>query len=194
MHQLPAPEENAMNVDPQIRTERDELLAFVAEQIQALRNAASGLSESQARETPTRSALSIGGLLKHAVYVFDSAQHRLDHPDGRLSPEDYERLLPAFEASFALTEDESLDGMLAEFDRKATGYLATLAGLDPDAEINEPAAPWFGRPDPTPVRTRFYLLHQIEELARHAGHADIVREQLDGATSYELVPDAAQAG
>lgn len=182
-----------MNVDPQIRTERDELVAYVAEQIQALRNTANDLTEEQARETPTRSALSIGGLLKHAVYVFDGAQRRLDNPDGRLSPEDYERLLPAFDASFALADHESLAGMLAEFDRKAAGYLQTLAGLDPDATINEPAAPWFGRPDPTPVRTRFYLLHQIEELARHAGHADIIREQLDGATSYDLVAQASQA-
>ncbi|MFE6956401.1 DUF664 domain-containing protein [Streptomyces sp. NPDC057696] len=34
---------------------------------------------------------------------------------------------------------------------------------------------------------RWLLLHLIREAARHAGHADIIRESLDGKTAYELV-------
>ncbi|HEU5485376.1 MAG TPA: DUF664 domain-containing protein, partial [Microlunatus sp.] len=47
-----------------------------------------------------------------------------------------------------------------------------------------PPAPWHGMPEPQPAKLRYLLVHQIEETARHAGHADILREQLDG----ELVP------
>ena len=34
---------------------------------------------------------------------------------------------------------------------------------------------------------RWVVLHLIEEIGRHAGHADIVRESIDGATMYELM-------
>ncbi len=34
---------------------------------------------------------------------------------------------------------------------------------------------------------RFALVHHVEELARHAGHADIIREQIDGATAASLL-------
>lgn len=73
------------------------------------------------------------------------------------------------------------------YDRAASAYLEALAAMDPDQEVLEPAAPWFGRMAAVPIRARFYLLHQIEELARHAGHADIIREQLDGKSTFELM-------
>jgi hypothetical protein len=44
-----------------------------------------------------------------------------------------------------------------------------------------PPAPWHGIFDARPIHARYYLLHLVEEFARHAGHADIIREQLDGA-------------
>jgi len=47
-------------------------------------------------------------------------------------------------------------------------------------------APWFPR-DVSHWSVRWVALHLVEELARHAGHADIVREAVDGATMYELV-------
>ena len=49
--------------------------------------------------------------------------------------------------------------------------------------------PWF--PDDVDAwSVRWVLLHLIEEIARHAGHADIVREAIDGATMYELMAAA----
>jgi Protein of unknown function (DUF664) len=169
-----------MQLEPKIRDERDELLAYIGEQIDALRDAANGLTEEQARLTPTASALSIGGLLKHAVFIFGGPRQRAANPSGRMSQEDFERLMPIFQAGFVLTEEETLAAMLEAYDAAAEDYLAALGELDPDQEVLEPAAPWFGRMDPSPTRARFYLLHQIEELARHAGHADIIREQIDG--------------
>jgi hypothetical protein len=58
--------------------------------------------------------------------------------------------------------------------------------MDPGADALEAPAPWFGRMEPTPVTKRMLALHQIEEFARHAGHADLVREQLDGALAGQL--------
>lgn len=48
-------------------------------------------------------------------------------------------------------------------------------------------APWYGRLEPESIRLRYLVVHQVEELARHAGHADIIREQLDGSLVPALV-------
>ncbi|WP_018157404.1 DUF664 domain-containing protein [Demetria terragena] len=176
-----------MLTEPTIRTEREEILAYITEQTQALRAAASGLTEDQARETPTASALSIGGLLKHVTFVFSGPAQRAANPTGAMTQEEYERLLPMFENGFRLLESESFAATLEAYDAAAERYLSAIAQMDPDEEVLEPAAPWFGRMEAVPIRARFYLLHQIEELARHAGHADIIREQLDGKTTFELM-------
>jgi len=54
------------------------------------------------------------------------------------------------------------------------------AATDPTVATIEPPAPWDGIYDARPANARYYLVHQIEEFARHAGHADIIREQIDG--------------
>ena len=52
-----------------------------------------------------------------------------------------------------------------------------------------PDQPWFPK-DLDGWSVRWVLLHLIEEIARHAGHADIIRESLDGATGIELLAGA----
>ena len=73
-----------------------------------------------------------------------------------------------------------------EFDRAAAEFVADVRRTDPGAETVEPPAPWDNRPDPAPAYERFQMVHAIEELARHAGHADIIREQIDGAQAMSL--------
>jgi hypothetical protein len=92
-----------------------------------------------------------------------------------------------FLGSFALTEDETLESALADFDRARDSYLAELRETDPGADVVAPPAPWDGRFEPTDSVQRFHLVHHIEEFARHAGHADIIREQLDGASAASLL-------
>ena len=77
--------------------------------------------------------------------------------------------------------------MLAQLDEIRPRYLAALAGSDPDADFLEPAAPWLGIAEPRPTKLRSAIGHQIEELARHAGHIDIIREQIDGLSVQALV-------
>ena len=65
-----------------------------------------------------------------------------------------------------------------------------MAALDDLGDkVQLPAAPWYPH-DPEGFSARWILLHVLEELARHAGHADIIREHIDGATMYELMAGA----
>ncbi|MCB0975951.1 MAG: DUF664 domain-containing protein [Acidimicrobiales bacterium] len=89
--------------------------------------------------------------------------------------------------SFALTDEETAESVLADFDETRAEYLSLIAALDPDADVIEPPQPWDGIFDARPAKARYYLIHQIEEMARHAGHADIIREQIDGALVPHLV-------
>jgi hypothetical protein len=97
----------------------------------------------------------------------------------------------AYLAGFALTDDERAVDTLAAFDAARTPYLEAVAATDPDERVTEPPAPWDGIYDSRPANARFYLVHQVEEMARHAGHADILREQIDGMAVPALVLSAA---
>ncbi|MCW2819584.1 MAG: hypothetical protein JWR42_2371 [Marmoricola sp.] len=165
---------------PGLHTEGETLAGYLADQLQALRTSAHGLTDDQARATPTRSALSIGGLVKHATYVLGGRERR--RAGQEITPETQ----ALFTGSFTLTEDETLAGVLEAYDAAVADYLAEVRSVDPAAESIEPAAPWHGIDHPTPVHERHVLVHHVEELARHAGHADIIREQLDGATALSL--------
>ena len=166
--------------EPGKYTESEALVGYLDQQLTAVRAAAYGLTEQQAREAPCRSALSIGGLVKHATYVMN----------GRVAPSDSsldEAGVARFMGSFALSDDETLAGALAEFDRVRALYLADLRATDPGADMIAPPAPWDGLYTPTDSVQRFALIHHVEELARHAGHADIIREELDGAAAASLL-------
>ncbi|WP_152353809.1 DinB family protein [Brachybacterium subflavum] len=161
-------------------TEVDGLVGYIDSQLDALRASLHGLTEEQAHATPCRSALSVGALVKHAIYVMRGASGRLT-AGPRLDPltqEGYEK----FADSTVLGEDESAAALLPVFDAVRENYLAALRATDPEAPSQEAPAPWFGITEPTPILQRYYLVHQVEELARHAGHAEIIREQIDGVT------------
>lgn len=168
---------------PGKHSEAETFLGYLEQQLDSIRAAAYGLTEAQARETPCRSALSIGGLVKHATYVLQGEQRRRANPDAPLD----ETAVALFMGSFALTEDETLAGALEAFDAAREQYLADVRDMDPDDTMSEPPAPWDGRFTPTESVRRFQLMHHVEEFARHAGHADIIREQLDGADAASLL-------
>jgi hypothetical protein len=167
------------------------LVRYVDQQLDAVRAAAIGLTDEQARQRPCRSALSIGGLVKHVTYVMRGATARLSGDGGAPARID-EDAYAAYAASFALADGETAAGAVAAFDGARVAYLAAIAGTDPGSSSNEPPAPWFGIFEARPSHARYYLVHQVEELARHAGHADIIREQIDGVAVPAIV--ASQAG
>ena len=164
-------------------SESQVLVGYLEQQLAALRAAAYGLTEQQARATPCRSALSIGGLIKHATYVLGGRER-----DRATSGAVLDRAAFAlYLGSFALGDGETLDGALDDFDRAREVYIADVRSTDPAADMTAPPAPWDGIDTPTDSVQRFALVHHIEEFARHAGHADIIREQIDGANANSLL-------
>lgn len=169
--------------EPAIDDEITGLVGYLEQQLDALRASAFGLTEAQSRETPCRSALSIAGLIKHATHGMRGAVARLNETIAAGGGD----AIAAYMASFAPAADESTASLIADFDAARDEYVAAFRAADPDAEAIEPPAPWHGRFDERPIRLRYFLTHQIEEMARHAGHADIIREQLDGVSVPALV-------
>lgn len=166
------------------------LVRYLEEQLAAIRAAAIGLTEEQVRSRPCRSALSIGGLIKHVTHGMRGATDRLTGGGARRVID--EDAIAAYQAGFALADDETAVGALAAFDEARVAYLAAVAATDPAGPTLEPPAPWHGIHEPRAALARYYLVHQVEEMARHAGHADIIREQLDGMAVPAIV--LSQAG
>ena len=162
--------------------ESDVLVSCIEQQLAAVRAAAYGLTEQQARETPCRSALSIGGLVKHATYVMRGRERYKADPGAMPDAAG----ITLFMSSFALGDGETLAGALEAFDEARTAYLADVRATDPGADMIAPPAPWDGVYTPTDSVQRVALVHHVEEFARHAGHADIIREQIDGASAAPL--------
>jgi Protein of unknown function (DUF664) len=90
-----------------------------------------------------------------------------------------------YESNFRFGPDETLDGVLAGYDevtRRTEAVIAEIPDLGQAVPVPQ-GVPWF--PDDVDAwSVRWVLLHLIEETARHAGHADMVRESLDGATAF----------
>ncbi|MPY93345.1 MAG: DUF664 domain-containing protein [Acidimicrobiia bacterium] len=164
--------------------ERELLLAYIAQQRDGVRFAAFGLTDEQARLTPSASSLSIGGLVKHVAAMERSW---VDTVLQRQAPP-VEQAEDGYEAGFRLGPDETLAGALAELDAVARETEEVIGGIDDlgQAVPVPKGVPWFPQ-DVEAWSVRWVLLHLVEEVGRHAGHADIVRESIDGATMYELL-------
>jgi uncharacterized damage-inducible protein DinB len=167
---------------PSTDTETEALLAYLVQQRDGLTYAAFGLTEQQLRAKPTRSALSVGGLMKHAALT-ERGWVAILQGESRMGED-------AYLDSFALGQDDSVDSLRALLDAVGDETAAAVAGLDNlDVRVQLPDAPWYPK-NSEGYQARWILLHLIEELARHAGHADIIREHIDGATMYELMAGA----
>jgi uncharacterized damage-inducible protein DinB len=169
---------------PPVSDERSGLLAYLAQQRDGIRVAAFGLTDEEARRTPTVGTLSIGGLVKHVTAMergwMDTMLQRT-----RSAEEE-----AAYDRGFTMGEDETLDDLLADLEAAGRETEAIVAGIaDLGQAVPVPDAPWFPK-DVEAWSVRWVLLHLIEEVARHAGHADIVRESIDGATCFELLAAA----
>ena len=165
-----------------ITGERADLLDLLAGARRFLRYTTRDLDDEQARARTTASELTLGGLVKHVTAVERNWASFITHgpsvaPDfTQMTEADY----AAWADGFRLLPEETLAGVLAEYEQVAARtdeLVSTLPDLDvshplPPAPWNAPDARWSAR------RT---LLHIAAETAQHAGHADIIRESLDGA-------------
>ena len=162
--------------------ERADLLAMLGKARHFLRYTTRDLDDEQARQRTTVSELTIGGLIKHVTAVERNWSNFIVHgpsiaPDfANMTEADY----TAWSEGFRLLPGETLAGVLAEYEDVAKDtdeLLSTLPDLDADHPL--PPAPW--NPPGERWSARRTLLHIATETAQHAGHADIIRESLDGA-------------
>jgi hypothetical protein len=171
----------ALHVPP-VATETDAIAAFLAQQQDAFRALLHGLTPAQAAVAPSASSLSLGGLVRHATVTqrgwLDSAESAPGTPEPRS--------VDAYLDGFRFDPDGSLADLVAEFDEVSAAVLDAVRRLDLDTPVPVPDAPWFPK-DVAAWSVRWVWWHLMEELARHAGHGDIIRETLDGATMYALV-------
>jgi uncharacterized damage-inducible protein DinB len=166
-----------------IENEREGLLAFLAQARYTLKLTAYGLTDEQLRAAPSASPLSVGGLIKHCA---STEENWLATIRNEPQTADYE----AYARNFALAEGESIDEVFARYDRVAAETEKTVAETDLGHRIPvDQSVPW-NRKDLTHYTVRWILLHLIQETARHTGHADIVRETIDGGTAYPLLAAA----
>jgi hypothetical protein len=172
-----------------VADERSALREFLAFHQSAFFAVSYGLTDEQARSRPTVSALSIGGLVKHATGVQRNWMARVaaapDAPPKDTRP--FGEIAKEFADQHVMGPDETLAGLLGAYETQNAKSLRLVDTADLDAAVPVPQdIPWF--PENLGAwSVRWVILHVINELARHAGHADIIRESIDGATMYELI-------
>ena len=150
--------------------EREQLVTFLDNFRAVFRAKVIGLSEADARYSPVPTGTSVGGLLKHLRYVeqawFEGViEGRTDLP-------------PRPEREFVPAPEDTVASLLAEYDAQCeTSRKIAAAHELTDTGTHRLAGE---------VTLRWVYLHMIQETARHAGHADIIREQIDGMTGPDI--------
>jgi uncharacterized damage-inducible protein DinB len=160
----------------ELTRERADLLESLARHRYFLRFTVSDLTDEQATLRPTASALCLGGLIKH---VAETEKMWLDFAvgggqamaGGGNSEVDWN-------SRFDMAPGDTLAGVLEHYDEVARRTDELVATMDLDADHALPEAPWFEPGARWSVRR--VVLHVIAETSQHAGHADIIRETLDG--------------
>ena len=152
--------------------ERELLAAFLDQQRDAVVWKLDGLDEDKARQRMRRDGLHLLGLAKHLAaaewYWLSEVFGRPAEPQPLSATDDAE-----------LEPDDTIDSVLGYYARARAASDEAMGEVDLDAT----ATTWLG----DVVSFRWAILHVIEETARHAGHADLIREHIDGTTGH--LPD-----
>ena len=157
-----------------VAEERTTLEAFLDFYRDAVKAKVRGLSEEDARRALVPSATTLAGLIKHLRRVEASwFQHRLD----RIPLADVPALRnwdSDIENDFQVEPGETVEELMAKYDEQCAVSRETAARYSLEETIQHPVG--------GELSLRWIYVHMIEETARHAGHADILREQIDGST------------
>ncbi|MGH9274882.1 MAG: DinB family protein [Acidimicrobiales bacterium] len=161
--------------------ERADLLETLGKHRQLFRFTVEGLTDEQAALTPTASELCVGGLIKHVAFVESGWVDFIEQGTSALEGGGEGDYLEHTN-SFRMLPGETLAGILEQYDKVAARtdeLVRTLPDLNASHAL--PAAPWF---EPgARWSARRALVHIVAETAQHAGHADILRETIDGQKS-----------
>ncbi len=154
---------------PLAAPEKETLQAFLDYQRATLLQKVSGVSDEDLRRKPTVSSLSLLGLVKHLAYVERSwfqvvfLNRELSVPWAKEDPD----------ADLRIEPNETTASVLAFFQEA----VAESAKIVAESSLDDKAQKSGDHPT-----MRWILVHMIEETARHVGHADIIREAIDGVT------------
>lgn len=156
------------------------LLEALVERRRFLCYTVQNLSAQQVVARPTASALTLAGLVKH-VSETEARWLRfvVEGTSAVALPENWQSDPGFWENGWKLLEGETLEGVLEQWEQVAARTEEIILGL-PDLGVSHPLprTPWFV---PGAVwSARRVLIHLIAEIAQHSGHADIIRESIDG--------------
>ncbi len=157
---------------PHRGTEKETLLGLLDENRAVMVWKLDGLSEEDARRAMVDSGTSLLGVVKHLAWVerwwFSHvfAGEEVDFPWNDDDPD----------ADFRIEDDESIASITSLYEDAVAHSNGIIAAADLDAVA--------AREVRGKRSLRWILGHMVEETARHAGHADIVRELIDGTTGY----------
>ncbi|WP_433686086.1 DinB family protein [Micromonospora carbonacea] len=144
--------------------EKATLIGFIDYLRNAIIDKVAGVPEPEVRTAGVPSGTNLLGLIKHVTAV--ERFYFLEEP------------ITNMRRTFQPARDETLDDLLAR-------YRATIAQanqvIETWTDLTRPAPRPPGR-GTLPPSQRWVLVHMIEEIGRHAGHADIIRERIDGST------------
>jgi uncharacterized damage-inducible protein DinB len=167
------------STDSEIDAERQEFVDALAKHRGLLVRTLRGISEEQARLRPTVSALCLGGVVKHVTSVEASWSRFITKGAAAMGAAADPAAAARFSATFEMTDDETVAALLELYRERALMTDELVMSL-PSLGISHPLpdAPWFEK---GAWSARRVLMHVIAETAQHAGHADIIRETIDGA-------------
>src|SRR5258707_10015440 len=155
-------------------SDRQVLEAFLDFHRQVLVSKVDGISENEARHRRVPSKTTLAGLIKHMIGVERGWFQEV--LAGR-KPEDIGPNVGGGDESWDLAENETVSSLIKEYEQTCEQSRQTAARFALDDAVPEP--------DMGQVSLRWVYVHMIEETARHVGHADILREQNDGAAGID---------
>jgi hypothetical protein len=160
-----------MTVSLTPESERAALENFLDAQRVGLIRKVEDVSDELARQAPTASSLSLLGLVKHAA-TWEQRWFEVVMA-GRQAPDGWPEVKPdPRDAELTVHDTDTVTHWIAVYREHIETSRRIVAAMDLDA----PCA----RGDLIECNLRYVMFHMIEETARHAGHADIIRETLDG--------------
>jgi uncharacterized damage-inducible protein DinB len=155
--------------------ERADLIETLDKHRGFLRFTVRDLTDEQATRRTTASALTLAGIVKHVAETESTWTRFIEQGPAAFGDGSIE----SWKSQWELQSGETLASVLAHYEevsRRTDELVATLPDLD--AEHPLPPAPWFEKGARWSARRA--LIHVLAETAQHAGHADIIRESLDG--------------
>ena len=166
--------------DHELDTERATIIETLARHRGFLAQTLDGVGDEDAARRTTVSELCLGGIVKHVASTTSRWLDFVEHGPGEGVQGDDPAAVAAYTSQFRMDPDDTVASVLANFaeaGRRTDELVRSLPSLDADQPL--PSAPWFEPGARWSARRVF--LHLLAETAQHAGHADIIRESLDGA-------------